>query len=93
MKKTAVVINTSRGPIVDENALRDALVSGKITAAAADVIETEPMDPDCPLLTAPNCILTPHVAWAPLQTRERLVGIVYDNLLAFSEGRKLNNVN
>lgn len=93
MKKTAVVINTARGPIVDENALRDALVSGKITAAAADVIETEPMDPDCPLLTAPNCILTPHVAWAPLQTRERLVGIVYDNLLAFSEGRKLNNVN
>lgn len=93
MKKTAVIINTARGPIVDEKALRDALASGKIAGAAADVIETEPMDPDCPLLTAPNCILTPHVAWAPLRTRERLVSIVYDNLLAFSEGRKLNIVN
>lgn len=80
MKKDALFINTSRGGVVDEKALVYALNNGVIGAAALDVIETEPMKPDCRLLEAENIIITPHAAWAPLETRTRLIKIVSENL-------------
>lgn len=92
MKDGAWLINTARGPIVDEAALRAALQSGKLGGAAVDVLEREPMAADCPLLGAPNCLITPHVAWAPLVTRERLLGIVCDNLQAYLNGAPQNVV-
>ncbi|MGN0172282.1 MAG: D-2-hydroxyacid dehydrogenase [Acutalibacteraceae bacterium] len=85
-KQGAFFINTARGGIVDEIALQQALASGKLAGAAVDVLETEPMKADCPLLHAPNCIITPHVAWAPLRTRQRLLGLVCDNLRAYLNG-------
>ena len=78
---------------MDEVALRDALESGKLSGAAIDVLEYEPMRPDCSLLGAKNCIITPHIAWAPLQTRLRLLDIVADNIKAFLDGNPINVVN
>lgn len=92
MKKGAFFINTSRGGTVDEQALYEALTSGKLSGAAIDVLKTEPMEKTCILADAPNLIITPHTAWAPLATRERLLGIVADNITAFLEGRTQNNV-
>ena len=83
MKDGAFFINTSRGGTVDENALYDALSSGKLSGAAVDVLKKEPMSKDCPLDKAPNLIITPHTAWAPLTTRKRLLGIVESNIEAF----------
>ncbi len=92
MKNGAIFLNTSRGGVVEEAALRDALISGKLKAAAVDVLQTEPMAADCPLFGVPNCLITPHVAWAPLQTRERLLALVCDNLRAFLNGTPQNVV-
>lgn len=92
MKKSAYLINTSRGPVVNEKDLSDALNSGVISGAALDVVSVEPMRSDNPLLNARNCVFTPHIAWAPRQTRERLVGIVLDNLLGFINGNPKNVV-
>ncbi len=92
MKDGAWFINTARGPIVDEQALREALDAGKVGGAAVDVLAQEPMSGDCPLLGAPNCIITPHVAWAPLATRERLLHLVCDNLRAYLSGTPQNVV-
>ncbi len=92
-KKNAVIINTARGPIVNENDLAAALNSGMIAGAAADVISEEPMKPGNPLLTAKNCVITPHVAWAPVQTRKRLIDTAADNLKKFIEGTPQNTVN
>ncbi|MCM1299992.1 MAG: D-2-hydroxyacid dehydrogenase [Firmicutes bacterium] len=92
MKDGAILINTARGPIVDEAALAEALSSGKLLAAGVDVLQTEPMTPDCPLYGIENCIITPHIAWAALETRERLLGIVEDNLNCFLKGETKNNV-
>lgn len=92
MKDGAFFINTSRGPVVAEEDLRDALVSGKLSGAALDVLTAEPMAKDCPLLGLPNCIITPHVAWAPKDTRQRLVIIVAANLKAFLDGAPINTV-
>lgn len=92
MKQGAVLINTSRGPVVDEQALRDALVSGKLMAAGIDVLCREPMAQDCPLFGAPNCYITPHVAWAGLETRLRLVSVVEENLKAFLNGAPIHVV-
>lgn len=92
MKKTAILINTARGPLVDEQAVRNALDAGKIAGFATDVLTKEPMSSDNPLYKAPNCIITPHIAWAPAETRERLIGIVVQNLKAFSEGKPQNVV-
>lgn len=92
MKKTAFLINTARGPLVDEQAVRNALDAGKIAGFAADVLTKEPMPSDNPLYRAPNCIITPHIAWAPAETRERLISIVVQNVKAFSEGKPQNVV-
>lgn len=91
-KDGAVFINTSRGGVVDEAALAAALKSGKLRFAAVDVLQTEPMRADCKLLGAPNLLITPHVAWAPLQTRVRLLSLVCDNLRAFLSGTPQNVV-
>lgn len=87
MKNGAFFINTSRGGVVDETALYDALVSGKLSGAAVDVLKKEPMSETCVLLGAPNIIFTPHSAWAPITTRERLVNLVAHNLRAFLNGK------
>lgn len=93
MKKSAVLINTSRGPVVDEAALADALNSGKIQAAGLDVLKIEPADESNPLLTAKNCYITPHIAWAAKETRARLLKILEDNIIAYLNGKPQNVVN
>ena len=93
MKPTAMLINTSRGGVVNEADLAQALNSGKIGAAYLDVLVKEPMSPDTPLKSAKNCVITPHTAWAPLETRQRLVDIVCDNIRAWQKGSPKNKVN
>lgn len=90
MKKSAYLINTARGGLVDEEALARALNEGIIAGAGLDVMTDEPMKADNPLLFAKNCRITPHVAWAPLETRRRLFEIVLDNLKSFYEGTPKN---
>lgn len=93
MKSTAFLINTARGGIVNEKDLADALHCGQIAGAALDVLDKEPMSPDTPLKHSPNCLITPHIAWSPLETRERLVQIVAENLENFLAGHPTNQVN
>ncbi|MCC8023074.1 MAG: D-2-hydroxyacid dehydrogenase [Clostridiales bacterium] len=93
MKPTAILINTSRGPVVDEQALADALNSGGIAGAGLDVLSQEPCSPDNPLLQAKNCFITPHIAWAGFETRRRLLGILEENLKAWIAGNPINVVN
>lgn len=93
MKPSAMLVNTSRGGVVNEAALAEALNSGKIAAAYLDVLVKEPMSPDTPLKGAKNCVITPHTAWAPLETRQRLVDIVCDNIRAWQNGSPKNKVN
>ena len=92
MKTGVRVINTARGPLVDERAMAGALEAGKVACYMADVLSEEPPKEDNPLLHAPNAILTPHVAWAPLQTRERLLNIVVNNVRAYASGNPVNVV-
>ena len=92
-KPSAVLVNTSRGPVVNEKALADALENGIIAGAGLDVLESEPMSAECPLFRARNCVITPHVAWAPLETRVRLMKTVAENLAAFKNGTPINKVN
>ena len=92
MKDGAIFINTARGGVMDENAVADALKSGKLSYAGIDVLEVEPMAPDNPLCEIENCIITPHIAWAPMETRERLMGIVCDNIRGFINGEPRNVV-
>ena len=93
MKDGSIFINTARGAIMDEIALKNALESGKLAYAGIDVLEIEPMDKDCPICGVKNCFITPHIAWAPMETRERLMGIVCDNLRNFLSGTPKNVVN
>lgn len=93
MKKGALIINTSRGPLIDNQALADALHAGTIGGAALDVLDTEPPPADNPLLTAPNCVMTPHIAWYAAEARARLMQIAADNLQAFQGGSAVNVVN
>ncbi len=93
MKDGVMIINTSRGPLVVENDLSEALSSGKIGGAALDVVTTEPIDINNVLLKAKNCILTPHIAWAPKESRIRLMNTAVDNLKAFLDGIPQNVVN
>ncbi len=92
MKPGAFFINTARGPIVDEPALREALDSGHLAGAAVDVLTEEPMREDCALSGAPRLTITPHVAWAPLETRQRLLDTVVENLRAYLAGHPQNVV-
>lgn len=92
-KRGAFFINTSRGAVVDEEALQIALNIGKLSGAGIDVLETEPMSSDCRLYKAKNIVITPHVAWAPTETRKRLVNIVAENLECFINGSLKNAVN
>ena len=92
MRDGAYIINTARGGLINENDMRAALDSGKIGGYAADVLLHEPMNSDCPLLNAPNCVLTPHIAWAPPETRARLLKIAVENFASYLEGNVQNSI-
>lgn len=92
MKPSAVIINTARGGLIDERALASALNEGRIKGACLDVLTREPMEDGNPLLNARNCIMTPHIAWGPKETRARLVDIVADNIAAFLSGNPRNEI-
>ncbi len=93
MKDGVIIINTSRGPLINQEDLRDALISGKVYGAALDVVCEEPIRADNPLLGLENCIITPHIAWAPKESRRRLMDIAVDNLKAFIKNKPQNVVN
>lgn len=93
MKDGAFLINTARGGLLDEPAVAEALASGKLAGAAVDVVTEEPMKVYNPLLTAPNCIITPHIAWAPKESRQRLLDCCVENIRAFLAGKPQNVVN
>jgi glycerate dehydrogenase len=93
MKPTALLVNTARGGLVDEGALAAALRAGRPGGAALDVVSEEPMPADCPLLGAPNCLITPHIAWASEKARRRLLETVAENVRAFAAGKPQNVVN
>ena len=93
MKNTAYLVNTSRGGVIDEFDLADALNNDVIAGAALDVLTVEPMSESCPLINAKNCIITPHVAWAAIEARKRLIEIVFNNIEAFANGKPVNVVN
>lgn len=92
MKDGVIILNTSRGPLIVEEDLKDALNSGKVAAAACDVVSTEPIKNDNPLLSAKNMIITPHIAWAPIESRRRLMEYTIKNLVKFLEGNPINVV-
>ena len=88
-----MIINNSRGPLIVEQDLRDALDSGKVAGAAVDVVSTEPIQMDNPLIGAKNVIITPHISWAPKESRQRLMDIAVDNLKCYVDGKPQNVVN
>ena len=93
MKDGAILLNTSRGAVLDEAAVAEALTSGKLKAAAVDVACVEPIPADSPLLYAPNCIITPHMAWAPAESRQRILDCTVRSIQAFYAGNPINTVN
>ncbi len=93
MKSSAFLLNTARGPIIDEADLAEALNAGQIAGAGLDVLSAEPPVPDNPLFAAKNCVITPHIAWATKEARTRLMGMVADNVQAYVDGKPINVVN
>lgn len=93
MKDGVLIVNTSRGPLIVEEDMRDALNSGKVAGLACDVVSTEPIKMDNPLLDAKNVLITPHIAWAPKESRARLMGTAIDNLASYVKGEVKNAVN
>ena len=93
MKDGVILLNNSRGPLVVEQDLADALNSGKVYAAGLDVVSTEPIREDNPLLTAKNCIITPHISWAPRESRQRVMDTAAQNIRAYLDGAPINVVN
>lgn len=93
MHDGTILLNTARGGLLDETAVADALRSGKLRGAAVDVASTEPISADNPLLTAPNCIITPHMAWAPTESRQRIIDCIVNNIQGFLNGKAVNVVN
>jgi len=92
MKDGVIILNTSRGPLINEADLAEALKSGKVYAAGVDVVSIEPMQADNPLLSAPNCFITPHMAWMSTEARTRLIDIAVNNIRAYLAGAPVNNV-
>ncbi|NCB01498.1 MAG: D-2-hydroxyacid dehydrogenase [Spirochaetia bacterium] len=93
MKDGVIILNNSRGPLIVEEDLREALLSHKVAGAAVDVVSSEPIKKDNPLLGIPNCIITPHISWAPIEARARLMEVAVKNLAAFLKGSPINVVN
>ena len=93
MKDGVILLNTARGPLVEEAAITAALQSGKVRGYACDVVSAEPMKADNPLKSAPNCIVTPHMAWAPVESRQRIADCTERSIRAFLEGSPINTVN
>ena len=93
MKDGVIIINNGRGPLVNERDLADALNCGKVYAAGVDVVSSEPIRSDNPLLTAKNCIITPHISWAAKESRQRIMDCTAENIRAYIEGRPINIVN
>lgn len=93
MKDGVIILNNSRGPLIVEEDLAEALKSGKVAAAGLDVVSTEPIKTDNPLLGAPNCIITPHISWASKESRQRLMNFAVDNLVQYLNGTPVNVVN
>ena len=92
-KDGVIILNNSRGPLIVEQDLTDALNSGKVFAAGLDVVSTEPIKPDNPLLAAKNCIITPHISWAPKESRQRIMDCAVANVKAYQAGTPINVVN
>ena len=93
MKKSAFIINCSRGPLINDKDLAQALHDGTIAGAGLDVVEQEPMPDSNPLRTAPNCIITPHIAWATIESRTRLLNVVHNNIKMYLQGTPVNVIN
>lgn len=93
MKDGAILLNTARGPLLDDRAVANALKNGKLRGAAVDVVSQEPILETNPLLQAPNCIITPHMAWAPLEARQRIIDITVESIQGYLNGKPKNVVN